>query len=78
MSQQDKWDIKILIPGPKKTEKNGELLPHSIRCGIVGPSECGETTLMLDNFLLLPVWLELQDRYIYIYTRSLNQPNIKL
>ena len=29
---------------------------------------------MIDNFLLSPGWLDLTDRYIYIYTRSLNQP----
>ena len=72
--KEDKCDIKILIPGPKKTKRNGELLPDSIRCIIVGPSGCGKTTLMIDNFLLSPGWLDLQDRYVYIYTKSLNQP----
>ena len=72
--EEEDWAIKVLIPDPKKTRRNGELLPDSIRCLIVGPSGCGKTTLMIDNFLLSPGWLDLQDRYIYIYTRSLNQP----
>ena len=72
--KQCKWDAKILIPEPKKTKRNGELLPDSIRYVIVGPSERGKTTLIIDNFLLSPGWLHLRDRYIYIYTRSLNQP----
>ena len=48
--KQDKWDIKILIREPKKTKRNGELLPDSIRCITVGPSGCGKTTLMIDKF----------------------------
>ena len=67
--KKDKWDIKILLPDPKKAKRNGELLPDSIKCIIVGQSGCGKTTIMTDNFLLLPGWLDLQDRYIYIYTK---------
>ena len=63
MPQQDKWDIKILIPEPKKTKRDGELLPDSIGRVIMGPSGCGKTILMIDNFLLSRVWLDLQDRY---------------
>ena len=73
MLQQDMWSIKILTPKPKKTKRNGELLPDSRRCIIVGTSGCGKTTLMIDNFLLSPGWLDLTDRYFYIYTLSLNQ-----
>ena len=73
-TQDQKWDIKILIPDPIERKRNGELLPDSIRCIIVGQSACGKTTLMIDNFLLSPGWLDLRDRYIYIYTKSLNQP----
>jgi predicted AAA+ superfamily ATPase len=70
------WDIKTIIPKSTLKRNNGEFLPNDdyIRSLIVGPSKCGKATLMLDNFLLSPGWLDKKNRHIYIYSKSLNQP----
>jgi hypothetical protein len=70
------WDIKTIIPRSTLKRNNGEYLPNDdyIRCLIVGPSGCGKTTLLLDNILLSPGWLDKKNRHIYIYSKSLNQP----
>lgn len=51
--------------------RHGSLLPNSIRCLIVGPSNCGKTNCML-SLLLDSNGLKYHN--IYIYSKSLNQP----
>ena len=73
MEKKVNWDISIRLPDEKNRRKNGKLLPNNIRCLIVGPSGCGKTTLMIDNFILSPGWLDSENRYLYIYSKSLDQ-----
>jgi hypothetical protein len=70
------WDIKTIITRSTLKWNNGEYLPNDdyIRYLIVGPSKCGKTTLMLDNILLSPGWLDKKNRHVYICSKSLNQP----
>lgn len=76
MSRRKKvdWNINVRLPEKQKTKRNGELLPESIRCLIVGPSNCGKSTLMIDNFILSPGWLDWKGKHLYIFSTSLNQP----
>jgi hypothetical protein len=69
------WDINTIIPRSTLKRNNGEYLPNGdyIRCLIVGPSGCGKTTL-LTNFLLSPGWVDKENTHVYIYSKSLNQP----
>lgn len=50
---------------------HGMLLPSSIRCLIVGPSNCGKTNVMI-NLLEDPNGLRFKN--VYIYSKSLHQP----
>jgi Poxvirus A32 protein len=54
-----------------QNKKHGSLLPNSIRCIIVGPSNCGKTNVLL-SLLTHPNGLKFEN--IYIYSKSLNQP----
>ena len=68
------WDVIKRLPEPEQQNKrNGNLLPDNIRCLIVGPSACGKTTLMVDNFLLAPNWLDWKNRHLYVFSKSLEQ-----
>lgn len=69
------WNVVKRLPDPESQtkKKNGELLPDSIRCLIVGPSGCGKTTLLVDNFLLAPNWLDWKNRHLYVFSKSLEQ-----
>lgn len=60
--------------GKHSRRRHGILLPNSIRCLIVGPSNCGKTNCML-SLLLDANGLKYQN--IYIYSKSLNQPKYK-
>ena len=53
---------------PKR--KNNPLLPRDIRGLIVGKSNCGKTTLLL-NLLLRPDWLDYN--HLYVFGKSLHQ-----
>lgn len=55
----------------KVKRKHSILLPNSIRCLIVGPSNCGKTNCML-SLLFDPNGLKYQN--IYLYSKSLGQP----
>jgi hypothetical protein len=70
------WDVKIIIPRSTLKGNNGEYLPNDdyIKCLIVGPSKWGKTTLILHNMLLSQGWLYKKNIHVYIYTKSLNQP----
>ena len=50
--------------------RNNPLLPHSIRGLIIGKSNCGKTTLLL-NLLLQPGWLDYN--HLYVFGKSLHQ-----
>lgn len=51
--------------------KHGPLLPSTIRCIIVGPSNCGKTNVMIS---LIEHENGLKFENIYVYSRSLYQP----
>ena len=50
--------------------KNSPLLPSNIRGLIIGKSNCGKTTLLL-NLLLQPDWLDYN--HLYVFGKSLHQ-----
>ena len=54
----------------EKTRHNSPLLPDSIRGLIVGSSNCGKTTLIL-NLLLNPGWLDYN--HLFVFGKSLHQ-----
>ena len=54
----------------EKTRHNSPLLPDDIRGLIVGKSNCGKTTLIL-NLLLNPAWLDYD--HLFVFGRSLHQ-----
>ena len=54
---------------------NSPLLPSNLRGLIVGKSNCGKTTLLL-NLLLQPDWLDYNR--LYIYGKSLHQQEYKV
>ena len=55
--------------------KNSLLLPSSIRGLIIGKSNCGKTTLLL-NLLLQPDWLDYN--HLYVFGRSLHQMEYRI
>ena len=55
--------------------KNSPLLPSSIRGLIIGKSNCGKITLLL-NLLLQPNWLDYN--HLYVFGRSLHQMEYKI
>ncbi len=59
----------------KKNRQNNKLFPASIRALVVGKSNCGKTTLML-NLLLKPGWLDYD--HLYIFGNSLHQKEYKI
>ena len=54
----------------ENTRSNSPLLPKSIRGLIIGSSNCGKTTLLL-NLLLNPGWLDYN--HLYVFGKSLHQ-----
>ena len=55
--------------------ENSPLLPQNIRGLIVGKSNCGKTTLLL-NLLLQPDWLDYN--YLYVFGKSLHQQEYRV
>ena len=55
--------------------KNSPLLPNSILGLIIGKSNCGKTTLLL-NLLLQPEWLDYN--HLYVFGRSLHQMEYRI
>ena len=54
---------------------NNKLFPKSIRGLIIGKSNCGKTTLLL-NLLLRPDWLDYG--HLYVFGKSLHQKEYKI
>lgn len=63
--------IVVELSGHEQRLKHGPLLPNSLRCLIVGPSNCGKTNLML-SLLFHPNSLRYEN--VYLYSKSLQQP----
>lgn len=59
----------------EKRHRHGELLPDSIRCIIIGPSNSGKTNLMLT---LLTHQKGLKFENVYLYSKSLFQPKYEM
>lgn len=59
----------------KRTKLHGKLLPDSVRCLIVGPSNCGKTNLML-NLLFSPEGLYFEN--VYVFSKTLYQGKYEL
>lgn len=59
----------------EKTRHNSPLLPDNIRGLIVGSSNCGKTTLIL-NLLLNPGWLDYN--HLYVFGKSLHQKEYQI
>ncbi len=59
----------------KTARDNNKLLPRSIRGLIVGKSNCGKTTLLL-NLLLKPGWLDYN--HLYVFGKSLHQKEYQI
>ena len=57
------------------SRKNSPLLPSNIRGLIIGKSNCGKTTLLI-NLLLQPEWLDYS--HLYVYGKSLHQGEYKI
>ena len=55
--------------------ENNPLLPSNIRGLIIGKSNCGKTTLLL-NLLLRPDWLDYG--HLYVFGKSLHQKEYKI
>jgi len=66
-------NIKDISWNESFTKRNNNLLlpQRSIRGIIVGKSDCGKTTLLL-NLLLQPSWLDYD--HLYVLGKSLHQP----
>ena len=59
----------------KISRNNNPLLPKNIRGLIVGKSNCGKTTLLL-NLLLQPGWLDYT--HLYVFGKSLHQQEYQI
>ena len=59
----------------KKSRDNNPFLPSNIRGLIVGKSNCGKTTLLI-NLLLQPGWLDYN--HLYVYGKILHQREYKI
>lgn len=54
-----------------RCQKHGALFPATLRCIIVGPSNCGKINVVIN---LIEHENELKIENVYIYSKSLKQP----
>lgn len=73
----DVGNIDCLTPDTINYDKSkhGSLLPHTLRCIVSGPSNCGKTNVV---FYLLTDPNGLKFCNVYIFSKSLYQPKYKL
>lgn len=75
ISQDEKLNVSNADTKVSHTKKvkmrHGKLLPNTIRCLVVGTSNCGKTNVML---ALLEQANGLKFENVYIYSKSLHQP----
>lgn len=71
MNVQDDYSWKDKV----NTRTNNPLLPRNIRGLIIGKSNCGKTTLLL-NLLLQSDWLDYN--HLYVFGRSLHQQEYRI
>lgn len=71
VEQQAKLPVGNVDFIQKKAPRHSILLPNSIRCLIVGPSNCGKTNVMI-SLIESPNGLKFEN--VYIYSKSLYQP----
>ena len=64
-------EVKNLSWDSTTARSNHKLLPKNVRGLIVGKSDCGKTTLLL-NLLLNPGWLDYDK--LFVFSKSLFQP----
>lgn len=69
MPKRTKYDITV-YDGRGVVTKNEKKFPDDLRALIVGSSNCGKTTLLM-NFIYKD-WLSYE--YLYVFSKSLNQP----
>ena len=58
-----------------KKRSNSPLLPANVRGLIIGKSNCGKTTLLL-NLLLQPDWLDYN--HLYVFGKTLHQQEYRI
>ncbi len=61
--------------GGLPSQRHGPLLPSSVRCIVVGPSNCGKTNAVF-NILFNPNGLNFEN--VYVFSKSLIQPKYEL
>ena len=61
--------------GGRPKRDNSPLLPNNTRGLLIGKSNCGKTTLLL-NLLLQPDWLDYN--HLYVFGQSLHQQEHKI
>ena len=68
-------EVKNLSWNSTTARSNHKLLPKNVRGLIVGKSDCGKTTLLL-NLLLNPGWLDYNK--LFVFSKSLFQPEYQV
>ena len=68
-------EVKNLSWDSMTARSNHKLLPKNVRGLIIGKSDCGKTTLLL-NLLLNPGWLDYNK--LFVFSKSLFQPEYQV
>ena len=71
----DVSDVYTWKKAADSSRDNNSLLPRNIRGIIIGKSNCGKTTLLL-NLLLQPKWLDYN--HLYVFGKSLHQKEYQI
>ena len=70
-----KMEVKNLSWDSMTARTNHKLLPKNVRGLIIGKSDCGKTTLLL-NLLLNPGWLDYNK--LFVFSKSFFQPEYQV